>query len=448
MLAAALLLVSGCSDGRAARELRALTDAPARLVWVRQLLGTRDFFATHGRFQLMGLDTEDRLGERIILPGPASYHKPLLTDDGSRIVFTDVVDETIYVVNWDGTGLRELAPGLADEVWRDPHTGSDWVYSIPTTLSAKNPVQPLTRFRLDDPSVREIVLEKVPLNADNLQVSRDGLRMGVQHPWPAIGVLDLESGTITDVGRGCWPGMAPADRPLMWIFDGPHRNLLVRSLEGNRTWTVNINGAPGIDGYEVYHPRWSNRIRFFCMTGPYRLGLFKATADVGLYAGRFSESVTNVEAWVRVTADNGHPDFYPDLWVQPKTGRYAGQTSVADPSYGSGSAVPLKHILATVQLLERTPTPTPADIAPYTRSLVVYRYAVETLQAGALDQSQILVAHWGLDDGHDCAPDLQIGETVELALDPYAARRDLEGERLVMELSDTRLPLFYDARDD
>ena len=43
-------------------------------------------------------------------------------------------------------------------------------------------------------------------------------------------------------------------------------------VERDERWRVNINNAPGIDGYEVYHPRWANHPRFLTITGPYTAG--------------------------------------------------------------------------------------------------------------------------------------------------------------------------------
>ena len=40
---------------------------------------------------------------------------------------------------------------------------------------------------------------------------------------------------------------------------------------------------------------------------------------------------------------------------------------------------------------------------------------------------------------------MRIGDVIELELEPYANRGELEGERLVMELSDMHYPLFYDV---
>ncbi len=440
LLLSLLSVGPGCRDARISQEMRELTGAPARIVWARQQEGAKDFFVTKPQFQLMGFDTQDRIGERVILPETGNYHKPLFTSQGDRIVFTDVPSETIFVVNWDGTGLRELSSGLADEVWLDPQTGIEWVYRIPMTITVRKPVQSLIRFQLDNPAMRETVLSDVSLNADNLQLSGDGAFMGVQYPWPKIGMLDVQSGKIVRVGKGCWPGMAPDDSRLMWVFDGPHRNLIFHSLDGAGRWAVNINGAPGIDGHEVYHPRWSNRNRFLCMTGPYPKGVFHGTEEVCVYAGRLNEKLTEVESWVQVSDDRA-ADFYPDFWIQPGAGLYG---SLDQRHVGEVDAPGTEELVVTARLVEMTSIPTLADIAPYTQTLVVYRYEVVEVLSGTYSHPQLLAARWGIVNSRRVSFQMKVGDTVELELEPYASRDELEGERLVMELSDMRYPLFYD----
>ena len=84
-------------------------------------------------------------------------------------------------------------------------------------------------------------------------------------------------------------------------------------------WVVSINNAPGIDGFEVYHPRWSNHPLFMVMTGPYKLGegnnrIRGGGRDVEIYLGKFSGDFKKIERWIQVT-HNQFADFFPDLWL-------------------------------------------------------------------------------------------------------------------------------------
>lgn len=447
-----MILVSawfGFQPPEEAQQLRELTDAPARMIWVRQAhYGSKDVFARGERFQLMGLDTEGRRGVHVILHGIENYNKPMFVPDGDRIVFSDLPADKIYVVNWDGTGLQQLHTGRAVEVWRDPQTGQDWVYRIPSSRSTgdESATRPLTRFLLDNPPKEELVWDQTRVNANSIQLSQDGAYMCGLFPWPEAGLLDVQAGEFIRLGRGCWPSMAPDNSYMMWIFDGPHRNLLFHSRDNRRQWSVHIADAPGIDGYEVYHPRWSNHDRFMVMTGPYHQGIYGGGEDVSVYAGRFNEYMTDIEAWVRIT-DHGKADFFPDLWVKPGTGAYRPPDMQHVGESVAETEPSAEGISVEAELLEKTPIPAPADIAPYTQTLVVYRYRVHDVLAGSYDRAQVLVAHWGIVESRLTPPGIDIGERIRLDLEPYAGRDELEGERLVMELSNMNLPLYYDVRD-
>src|SRR5687768_10645906 len=125
---ASALAVTACSPGGAtdtatassspsaplvkgpAADVKALTGAHTRIVWV-QGDGTDPETDENTKLIVMGLDTEDGRGERTIVGEPGKYLKPRLTSKADRIVFSTRVvpgPPEIFVVNWDGTGLRKL----------------------------------------------------------------------------------------------------------------------------------------------------------------------------------------------------------------------------------------------------------------------------------------------------------------------------------------------------
>jgi hypothetical protein len=269
-------LLMGCSGGPAApdgagADVRGLTGAPTRVVWV-QSDGTDPRAAGTGLI-LMGLDTEDGRGERVILGERRSYVRPFITPRGNRIVFSSRVvpgPPEIFIVNWDGSGLRTLAHGFALALWEDPADGSEWVYagSDNTELNFAT----VTRFPIDAPEKRALVWNASLVGMDSFQVSPDGRLAGGLFPWPHAGVADLQARTVKRLGEGCWPSLASVRGPLYWYFDGSHRNVTMVDVRTDARWMVNISSAPGFEGAEVYHPRWSNHPRFMSISGPYNQG--------------------------------------------------------------------------------------------------------------------------------------------------------------------------------
>lgn len=309
-------------DLAGARSLRELTGAPSRMVWAEQVDGKGDDpFAKGNQLRLVGLDTEDGRGERVILGKPGNYRKPLITPDGARVVFSDFPARTIHVVDWNGKNVRQVAKdGIATEVWRDPATGRTWVYAIDNRGSKKDHEgKPVTRFDLDDPAKRELVWDLTLVNPDNFQLTRDGTRAAGLYPWNSGGIAKLPNGGYKQTGKGCWTSMCPDDSGVMWIFDGAHKNLMLHTGEGRPTRRIPVNTMPGAAAHEVYHPRWSNHPRVFAITGPYRTmgqhnNITGGGSDIHIHAGRFDAEYTRIETWARVSA-NRNANFFPDLWV-------------------------------------------------------------------------------------------------------------------------------------
>ena len=68
-----------------------------RIVWVQDMGDGRDVFAQGGNLRLMGLDTGDGQGERVILGTVGNYAKPLITPLGDRVVYHgSIAKENLY----------------------------------------------------------------------------------------------------------------------------------------------------------------------------------------------------------------------------------------------------------------------------------------------------------------------------------------------------------------
>lgn len=415
-------------------------------MWVQDVGDGTDTDALRDRLMLMALDSDG--GEpRAVFPDVANYAKPLITSDGGRIVFSRRSDDQVLVVNWDGSGLRTVARGFGLAVWRDPASGADWVY-VGTEFAERRPpaYRVVTRYTLDEPTRSETISTDVPITEDTLRVSTDGRRAAANIPWPQVGLGDLQRKTWERMGEGCWTSLSPDDRYTLWFFDGAHRNLTLIDTARGARWQVALDAAPGIDGYEVYHPTWSNHPRFLAMTGPYKAGsgenrIGAGGAGVEVYVGRFSADLRSVEQWVRVST-NRRADFLPSVWVD------AAATLPADtrrPAPAASDEAASGRLVADVELVEASRVPSPRSILPYRHALGVGRYRVTNVVEGTSPAGEILVASWVIRDGSVLGGQRTRGDRARLTLEPYDRRPDLEGERLIRDPAVGAFPLFVEA---
>jgi hypothetical protein len=297
------------------------TGGHTRVVWVQDQSRLQNDSLARGRnLMLMGLDSRDGKGERPILRGLRNYVKPLLTPTGDRIVYSDHFLDRVFVVDWDGGNRRSLCAGFALDVWQDPLDQTQWVYAGRRAGTVEDFLyRDVFRVRLDDPRVREPVWNSTPISPDNFQLSADGKRAAGEFPWPNSGIADLESGSWEKRSTGCWASIAPDNSYVCAVFDGPHRNWQLHSTDGSRIWKVNIAPVELFEGFEVFHPRWSNHVRFLALTGPYKLKgpineITGGGPEVEIYIAKFTEQFDSIERWIQVT-NNQRADFYPDVWI-------------------------------------------------------------------------------------------------------------------------------------
>jgi hypothetical protein len=423
-----------------------------------------DPFAAGDNLALFGFDTEDGRGERAILAGRGSYVKPLFTPKGDRIVFsrrpTRPGGPEVLIVNWDGSGSRTLARGFALATWANPADGREWVYVGTDAKPGQDyDFVTVTRIAIDDPHVRELVWNKSLVSGDTFQVSADGRYAGGLFPWPQAGVAELPNGNLRKLGDGCWTAMSTVRGPLMWYFDGSHRNLTLVDVRSDKRWVVNINTVPGFGNDEVYHPRWTNHPRFVAMSGPYNLGGANQVRSGGtqteVYLGRFSPDYSKVEAWARVTSNAGG-DSYPDVWVDRRKSPH--QTAPADGTLGPAAASAASagpsttasagagRLVVQARLTKAGTIPTPQSIAPYRQALVVNTYEILGIAEGSYQRPTILVAQWAIRDRQVLAgAHKTTGSVHRLTLERYDAHPELEGERLISAGDAPELPLYYEV---
>ena len=427
-------------------------DRSTRVVWTRDTGKGTDFFSLSNRLILMGYDSRDGRGERVLLKRRASYAKPLITPSGNEIVYTLRAQNAVFAVPWGKRRRRHIADGFALAVWLDPATGHEWVY-VGRDEEATDPpsYRSIYRYRLADPGSGELVWDAQPVSGDGFQLSADGRYAGGLFPWPKAGVADLTAGTWHQLGEGCWTAFSGDGNNIFWYFDGSHRNLTLVDVETEQRWQVNINDAPGIDGFEVYHPRWTNDSRYLVMTGPYTVGrrankIRGGGNQVEIWLGEFSADFSSVERWRQITNNDG-PDFYPDAWIEPSYGTKPVNTRVrpgVNPMDRRDANE--SRLVIDVRVKRDIPVPTPESIAPYKAGLHAIDYEVVKVIEGRYDESTLVVAHWIIRAGEvlDTARRPE-GSTHRLKIELYNSHPELEGVRLVMDTDEFSLPLYYDV---
>ena len=331
-LASAIILPCSVFAGDNSKQVREFTGAPTRAVWIQDAGDTACVMGERPTVKLIGLDTEDGKGERAILPELRRYNKPLISADGQRVFFGEGDQNIVYVVNWDGTGLRALVKDAHfEEVWTDPRDGVEWIYAKVTEKRGAEDTPVIRRYRVDKPEVSELVWDK--MNFNNFMISGDGRQAsggggGGNSPQ---GVITLPNGTFHQRAGGCWPSMSPDTSHRMWVFTGNHRSIHFFTPT-NKSGTAYNEGVvfdktPGIKlqgREEMYHPRWSNNVRYMALTSPLSEWSYKADAKipnnvaekVEIYIGKFADDMKTMERFVQVSSNN-RGDYFPDIWIKP-----------------------------------------------------------------------------------------------------------------------------------
>ncbi|MEM0965665.1 MAG: hypothetical protein AAGJ81_05910 [Verrucomicrobiota bacterium] len=425
-----------------------LSGGTMRVVWIREVGDGTDWHAATDKVVLMGYDSADGFGERVLHEGFRNYNKPLLSPDGQTVIFTDLSDRrgNIIKLDWGGSSLIPMGSGLALDVWEDPR-GQVWVYSGRGPMDNRGNVSGVDRFPLDNPSALEVVWDH-PVARDNFQLGASGEFAGGLFPAaPNGGLVNLDTKKFNVYAGGCWASLSPDNRGLIWVFDGRHRNLQFFATNsdfqpddsGDR-WIVNITGAQGIDGGRTYYPRWSNHSRFFGVSGPMPHGNYELAE---IYVGRFSEDYQSVEAWSRITNDD-RPDLFPDVAVFPGKIQTNAKGSSAESSDDRKLAQSATTFHTRGVLLAKT-QPRTADLGTYTSAFAVYRYRVDALPETG-DPGEVIVAHKVIEDSEMIRGFRRsVGDSYDLSLEIYDGNPKFQGPKVFSDLNEGAETLYVDV---
>jgi hypothetical protein len=307
-----------------AAQVRALTGAETRIVWLRHkqwetYTGGVDGGVGHS---LMAFDTGEA-GERELVPEGEIYN-PLISPSGRWVIYSAKTDGKLRMhgVDWSGTNRRLLGEGFALWTWRDPATGSDWVYA---SNAGGNDAAFVDRFPLDKPDARERIY--TGRLANRFSLSADGTRAVGEFPWPNAGMFYPRTGQVDrkDYRTGCNTYISPDNSYFVTIMDGGHSLVTLYKPDGSRR-DIGVL-PPGLkkrkDGGAgcMWNPKWASDARHLVVAGPFK-NLGPDRADIWL--GQFADDFNSIAQWVQVT-DNDYMDTYATVWVDPGLGQHAGE---------------------------------------------------------------------------------------------------------------------------
>jgi len=300
------------------RKIVKMTGARTKLVWVRSAPDKNSEATKNPTYTLIGFDTQENK-ERILLSGLLQNVYPWITYDGSRVIVPDPSKKVSYVMDWDGKNKKVLAQGKLAEAlcyWRDPKTGTEWVYMANAVKGPKN-LGPVYRVQLDKPTVKELVWNKTKVT--KFRVSGDGTQAVALFPHPKVGVALLPNISWKQYAKGCAIDIAPDTSGRFLHMAGRHREAYIYDKGGRNKRKVDMSHAPGMGGSEIWGPRWSNDVQYFVVSGPYPLGLASGRFDPGnIYLGIFNKDLTKVDEWIQVTNQRDAKDICAYAWIEKK----------------------------------------------------------------------------------------------------------------------------------
>jgi hypothetical protein len=340
-LLAALCWVAPAAAADLATQIRELTGAETRIVWLRNKQwetkkGTSNPVDGGIGCSIMAFDTGGK-GERGLVPEGEIYN-PLISPSGGRVIYSATTDGKlqIHCVDWNGANSRVLGDGFAQWPWRDPATGVEWVYTTSTFHTSHF----VDRFQLDNPEIRARVCAG-PVN-QHFSLSADGTRAVGEVPHPRTGMFYFRTGQVDSKNyrNGCNTYLSPDNSYFVTIMSGGgHDQVTLYKPDGSsRDISVRPPGLkPLKDGGKfgvMWNPKWASDARHLVVAGPVR-NLGPDRADIWL--GRFAADFNSIAKWAQVT-DNDYMDVYAYVWVDPGLGQFAGEApyTLAVPSATTG----------------------------------------------------------------------------------------------------------------
>jgi hypothetical protein len=327
-----------------------------KCVWDRYLTKGNPTDQLGPNHALVVFDTDEKR-ERVLQSTPASYDYPIITHDGTRVIWNDMANGEAWICNWDGSGKTLLLkgdtianPGFISSTRWDSLEKKEYVYAgiananrAGCDLGRCGDVVntyiysfPLAGLALDN-AQKKVVWDGTKAGgtlctATYFQVSADGLFATGQPTNGAncLGYLDLAAQSIVETRLsgagplGCRPNGAP-DNSRRWLhLMAGHSWIHMYKYGGadNSLWARPDSMYPASMGIWSYGglecPRWSNHVRY--ITGGASMALpgwswDQASFNWEFYLERFDANFTKVEKIIQVShASNQQAEYSGQAW--------------------------------------------------------------------------------------------------------------------------------------
>jgi hypothetical protein len=226
-----------------------------KVVWVRQKTANADGYnyLYYKDEVMMKYDTKtDRIDT--LVKTVTNYRKPLITKNGMGVVWSNMADTTVRMVNWDGSNAKILSRGLHGALWFDSLKQKEYVlYSKNCGGKGNYPVYLYDIVSGSDSLIFNGNSAK-RLNPHWLCISKDGKKIGCTWPHGDNAIdYDIASGAkVVESNGGCWPMMQYNNTYTIGVFSEDHSQLLVYrpGQEGNRPLDIGPSNYPHLANYQ------------------------------------------------------------------------------------------------------------------------------------------------------------------------------------------------------
>jgi hypothetical protein len=300
---------------------------PAKVVWARSLtagFGMAPDFNEHTI--LMGYNSATKTVDTIC-KDITNYQHPLITRDGSKIIYSNATDSSVYSIDWNGQNKKKIARGITGVLWYDTTAKKEYViYKINGGMQDKNPIY---KLNISDSSDTMKLLDTNVVNFTNctpvwMGVSSDLKCIFFGKTWPNMQLFSITEKKSKGSMSGCYGTMPYDNTYRTLVFDDGHFGF---NLKDSVTQQVpsNLQIIDPEEGGTLDHLKFASYSdSVICVI--ISSAVSSAPGNVMLY--KLNKKFTAVTDTVQVT--NINKDGLPDFWVESNPTRNV--SSLKSPS--------------------------------------------------------------------------------------------------------------------